>query len=599
MKNNNNKNNNTSNSNSKRVMKNNSNDSNRNNNNNNSNKNLNSNNNSNKKKTNNNNNNNKYKSQKDKLKTSPNQTILTPPLISQLNITSPPSLTNSGRVTPPLFQLNNNNDSLNNNNNSRNNSNNMTNTSTTTTTNTTPQQFPGYYYDPEKNRYFKLTNDIKQRLANERKLEKEKLEVETKMNQTTNNNLVYNDKSTIFTCDTIDKLLFQREFNIDKHSNNPYHLQRYASDLMLHNNISLCQSFEICGLKKLDQCLPLYDILARSDGPSTTSHGIVFTRNDTIGYVVFKQNNSRRAVKNRIVNTNYDYNQNSNNDDDGDDDDDDDHSAFTLSSIAHFFAKSHICSISSSPFDSKLVAAATYGGEVSVFSIIPYQDEMITESMKKVIDSGLYSCCWHPKKNQVAIGTLGNSVMWDIESSVLSNTWLSRSDILCQDFNNSGELLFNGSRDGYIRPIDQRCKARALSSLFLNQTSSVHDLKCLDDDNYVLAASLNSTICKWDLRVGKQVVVYPHHKNNVNISRMTLSSDKRYICAPGDDRFVRIWNCSDGSLVKTLGPFPEPIKMVQFIDNWSQTCGHSSIYFPTLLVSTNKGLEIYSYPGGG
>jgi len=568
-----------------------------------------SNNKNNTKKNKNNYNNNKYKSQKDKVKkSSPNQTILTPPLISQLNITSPTlssssttTSNNTGRQTPPLFQLNNNI------NNSNENVLNNNTTTTTTTTTTTNKEIPGYYYDPEKNRYFKLTNDIKQKLADQKKKEKEKFEVESKINQTTNNHLIYgtangnnssnssNENVSSTAVIGIDQLLLQREFNLDKYSSNPYHIQRYASDLMLNSEMTVCQSFEINALKGLTQSLPLYDALV--SGPSTTSHGLVFTRNDSLGYVVFKLNNnssSSKKTKNRIVNsltaavtptaT-------------GNQDDDEEGTTFTLSSIAYFFCKSNICGMSQSPLDNKMVAVGTFGGGLSLFSIIPYQDEMITETMNKTLDTGVYSCCWNPKRNQVVYGTYGNSVLWDIESNSLSNTWLSKSDILCQDFNSSGDLLFNGSRDGYIRPIDQRSK-RPLSSLFLNQSSSVYDIHCLPDDNYILSASLNNTICKWDLRVGKQVIVYPHHKNNVNVSKMSISPDKRYICAPGDDRFVRIWNCSDGSLLKTLGPFTEPIKMVQFIDHWSPTIGNTSIYFPTLLISTNKGIEIYSYPGG-
>ncbi|KAN0021701.1 hypothetical protein ACTFIU_003845 [Dictyostelium citrinum] len=579
----------------------------------------------------------KNKDKKPKL----NRFIETPPLISsnKLNINNSNSNnnnSNNGRKTPPLLMLSPPQSLNNTNSPPSNNSNNLSNetttttskpTTTTTTTTTTSnnnstqnvnKEIPGYYFDVDKNRYFKLTKELQQMLLEKKKKEKEEKELPIKIKQTTNNSSIK--------FKNLSNLLIERELS---QSIRRIGLDYHIKDIMIGNYFT---EFKKISKPTSSTCLSIFGSSDNNDNKIITKGIISSTRSFiTIDWINChynnKNNNNNKKSYENLFNKNQDKNY--------------DYEIKIENGVSSSFSmNSEVSSIRTNLKYPSIVSICTLGdgnkdGSVWIYSINsqPTNAQCLRNLM--LDERSVWCSEWNPQNEHlISIGGNGICYLYDLNNQKLTNKFLSKSDIFIQDFNTQGNLLFNGSRDGIVRTLDIRFKNTDFNNVsninnsnnnnnggnnnnnieinIINKklnphNSSISFIKSLIDDNYLIIGSINGVISKWDRRVNKSVIQYLHNENSGS-KRMgiSISPDQQYLSACGDDGFIRIWNTSTGSLIKTIGPFSS-LSSLQFIDYFSnqpsETSNHNnnnnnnnnSTFFPSLCVSNGNSFSFYTY----
>jgi len=175
---------------------------------------------------------------------------------------------------------------------------------------------------------------------------------------------------------------------------------------------------------------------------------------------------------------------------------------------------------------------------------------------------------------QVALGTNGGTLIYDLDrlsgraaqeagELALASNPLARfhshgSDVLSQIYWPGGSTIVRGQRNGWIDCIDMRAPLRSSrGDIHMRLSSSVTSLRaCTAHPNGLLAAGLNGHIGQWDLRVGREVLLYTGHRNSHKPFAMALPSSGNVMVASGDDNCVRTWSVSRGGRPLTLaGPW--------------------------------------------
>ncbi|KAH9330258.1 hypothetical protein KI387_002366, partial [Taxus chinensis] len=179
----------------------------------------------------------------------------------------------------------------------------------------------------------------------------------------------------------------------------------------------------------------------------------------------------------------------------------------------------------------------------------------------------------------------------DIEQKTLSWLCRSNSDVLSQQFDQSGNLIFCGFRNGTIVSVDTRSeqsahfasirrhaishdthhfssndrashsiagKFRVKGNVNLSDAiympSAVCSLTVLhSDDKYLLASSMNGTIKLWDRRlVGKGAVQsYEDNINSHTMIQIGVDPTETLLASGGEDSAVRLWSIKTGKLLHT------------------------------------------------
>uniref|UniRef100_UPI0035901D9C DDB1- and CUL4-associated factor 4 n=1 Tax=Myxine glutinosa TaxID=7769 RepID=UPI0035901D9C len=170
------------------------------------------------------------------------------------------------------------------------------------------------------------------------------------------------------------------------------------------------------------------------------------------------------------------------------------------------------------------------------------------------------------------------------------------SDVLAQCFATQAPLLYSGSRSGEVWSWDLRQRAPRLGpkpSLF-RLSSAATSLSLLSDENYLVAADMAGKINLWDMRAQRTVQNFEGHQNKHYILPVHVEEALGTVVAVGQDYVTRIWSLRNGRLLRSV-PSPVPVSCegvpsVVLSPHLGGTRGE-----PGLLMAAGKQLLRYSY----
>ncbi|XP_016376691.1 WD repeat domain 21 [Sinocyclocheilus rhinocerous] len=177
-------------------------------------------------------------------------------------------------------------------------------------------------------------------------------------------------------------------------------------------------------------------------------------------------------------------------------------------------------------------------------------------------------------------------------------TYLAGSDVLAQQFAVRAPVLFNGCRSGEIFSIDLRQRDRGRShgwktSRFF-QESAITSIQLLQDENYLLAADMLGKIKLWDIRVKRSVKQYEGHHNEYAYLPIHVNEPEGLLLAVGQDCYTRLWSLHDSRLLRTIpSPHPAGKDSIPNVVFSSQLGGSRGL--PGLLMAVRHDLYYYSY----
>lgn len=173
-----------------------------------------------------------------------------------------------------------------------------------------------------------------------------------------------------------------------------------------------------------------------------------------------------------------------------------------------------------------------------------------------------WSCAWclHPQFDKTFSTGLSRRIILKDADNGRTQTYSVSSDVLAQQFSLRVPVLFNGCRSGEIFSFDLRQRSRKGQSWKahrFHQESAVTSVRILQDDNYLLAADMSGQIKLWDVRMSKSVQQYRGHYNEHAYLPIHVSESEGLLLAVGQDCYTRIWSLRDGHLLRTI-PSPHP-----------------------------------------
>ncbi|MCI4389724.1 hypothetical protein PGIGA_G00101810 [Pangasianodon gigas] len=214
--------------------------------------------------------------------------------------------------------------------------------------------------------------------------------------------------------------------------------------------------------------------------------------------------------------------------------------------------------------------------------------------------STAWSCAWclNPQADKTFSTGLSRSVIVTDAVTGRRQTYSTGSDVLAQQFALRAPVLFNGCRSGEIFSIDLRQRGRGRdhswkSSRFY-QDSAVTSVRLLQDENYLLAADMLGKIKLWDVRMRRAVKQYDGHHNEYAYLPLHLCEQEGLLLAVGQDCYTRLWSLRDGHLLRTIpSPHPAGKDSIPNVVFSSQLGGRSGL--PGLLMAVCHDLYYYPY----
>uniref|UniRef100_A0A8C9QTN7 DDB1-and CUL4-associated factor 4-like n=1 Tax=Scleropages formosus TaxID=113540 RepID=A0A8C9QTN7_SCLFO len=213
--------------------------------------------------------------------------------------------------------------------------------------------------------------------------------------------------------------------------------------------------------------------------------------------------------------------------------------------------------------------------------------------------STAWSCAWclNPQADKNFSTGLSRRVIITDAVTGRRQTYRIGSDVLAQQFALRAPVLYNGCRSGEIFSIDLRQRARrgnGWKACRFYQESAITSVRILQDENYLLAADMLGTIKLWDLRVTRAVQQYEGHHNEHAYLPLHVSEPEGLVLAVGQDCYTRLWSLGDGSLLRTIpSPHPAGKDSIPSVVFSSQLGGRRGL--PGLLMAVRHDLYYFPY----
>ncbi|KAG7316316.1 hypothetical protein KOW79_019857 [Hemibagrus wyckioides] len=214
--------------------------------------------------------------------------------------------------------------------------------------------------------------------------------------------------------------------------------------------------------------------------------------------------------------------------------------------------------------------------------------------------STAWSCAWclNPQADKTFSTGLSRSVIVTNVVTGRRQTYSTGSDVLTQQFALRAPVLFNGCRSGEIFSIDLRQRGRgrdhSWKSSRFHQDSAVTSVRLLQDENYLLAADMLGKIKLWDVRTRRVVKQYEGHNNEYAYLPLHLCEQEGLLLAVGQDCYTRLWSLQDGHLLRTIpSPHPAGKDSIPNVVFSSQLGGRRGL--PGLLMAVCHDLYYYPY----
>ncbi|KAJ7344770.1 hypothetical protein JRQ81_000720 [Phrynocephalus forsythii] len=213
--------------------------------------------------------------------------------------------------------------------------------------------------------------------------------------------------------------------------------------------------------------------------------------------------------------------------------------------------------------------------------------------------STAWSCAWclNPQADNCFSTGLSRRVLVTNAVTGHRQTFGTSSDVLAQQFAIQTPVLYNGCRSGEVFSIDVRLrshKGHGWKATRLSHHSAVTSVNLLKDENYLMVADMEGQIKLWDLRKQKCVKEYEGHHNEHAILPLHVNEEEGLLTAVGQDCYTRIWNLQDARLLRTIpSPYPSSTDAIPSVAFSSQLGGARGV--PGLLMAVKQDLYYFSY----
>ncbi|XP_046877495.1 WD repeat domain 21 isoform X1 [Hypomesus transpacificus] len=213
--------------------------------------------------------------------------------------------------------------------------------------------------------------------------------------------------------------------------------------------------------------------------------------------------------------------------------------------------------------------------------------------------STAWSCAWclNPQADKTFSTGLSRRVIVTDAVTGRRQTYGISSDVLAQQFALRAPVLFNGCRSGEIFSIDLRQRGRrdhSWKASRFHQDSAITSVRLLQDENYLLAADMLGQIKMWDVRVTRPVQQYKGHHNEHAYLPLHVNEPEGLLLAVGQDCYTRVWSLGDGQLLRTIpSPHPAGKDLIPSVVFSSQLGGRRGL--PGLLMAVRHDLYYFPY----
>lgn len=213
--------------------------------------------------------------------------------------------------------------------------------------------------------------------------------------------------------------------------------------------------------------------------------------------------------------------------------------------------------------------------------------------------STAWSCAWclNPQADKTFSTGLSRRVIVTDAVTGRRQTYGIGSDVLAQQFALRAPVLYNGCRSGEIFSIDLRQRGRrdhSWRASRFHQDSAITSVRLLQDENYLLAADMLGQIKMWDVRCTRPVQQYKGHHNEHAYLPLHVNEPEGLLLAVGQDCYTRVWSLGDGQLLRTIpSPHPAGKDLIPSVVFSSQLGGRRGL--PGLLMAVRHDLYYFPY----
>ncbi|XP_053553749.1 DDB1- and CUL4-associated factor 4 [Bombina bombina] len=433
-------------------------------------------------------------------------------------------------------------------------------------------ELPGFYYDPEKNRYFRLLpghnncNPLTKEIIQQRKMESER----------------------------------QKLIEEEKHGRKSTRKGLSTSSLLLKRQLGLVPFTTYCRrIHEIKACnMQRRNVVTEfQDEVSTETHRFELILADSTCKRLFAVNNMDNGYyKNGILNLNGLWKS---------------RPTVERYDIPYFTNQkvNAACWASLTAPDSHLLVCHMRKTEPqSSISLIPAclfrneaNDDERPEMLYTFRISNAWSCAWcsNPQLDKTYSAGLRQQILVMNAITDVRRTFKTDSDILAQRFGTQSLLLYSGSRAGEVFAIDLRVPAGSScnwkKAVGFHHNSAITSMHLLQDENYLMVTDMSGEIKLWDLRVVKCVKRYLGNINQYAILPLHINEEEGLLLTVGQDCHTRIWDLQNTKLLRTI-PSPHPaskdaIPSIVF----SSHLGGKGHNVPGLLMAVKKDLYHFTY----
>ncbi|XP_012970786.1 DDB1- and CUL4-associated factor 4 isoform X2 [Mesocricetus auratus] len=211
---------------------------------------------------------------------------------------------------------------------------------------------------------------------------------------------------------------------------------------------------------------------------------------------------------------------------------------------------------------------------------------------------GAWTCAWslNTQANNCFSTGMSRRVLLTNVVTGHRQSYGTNSDVLAQQFAVKTPLLFNGCRSGEIFAIDLRSpsQAKGRKATHIFHDSAVTSVRVLKEEQYLMASDMAGKIKLWDLRTTKCVRQYEGHVNEYAYLPLHVHEEEGILVAVGQDCYTRIWSLHDAHLLRTIpSPYPTSKANIPSVAFSPRLGGPQGA--PGLLMAVQQDLYCFSY----
>ncbi|XP_033735495.1 DDB1- and CUL4-associated factor 4-like [Pecten maximus] len=205
----------------------------------------------------------------------------------------------------------------------------------------------------------------------------------------------------------------------------------------------------------------------------------------------------------------------------------------------------------------------------------------------------IWTCAWNNHGQNFSVGSEKCGLLLDVETRRLWELNTNNSDPLAQIFDTKSRYrLYMGTRKNQILSHDLRSiSTRPTASM--SQSCSVCSLRLFQDETKLLASDVRGKVCLWDLRMRKVVQRYVGLKNQYRCIPIHVDDQERFVYGADSDGYIHFWCLQTGALLRTIPPpsslAQDFIPTVAYSERWAGEEGNAGLLM-------GLGDKFYLYP---